>query len=65
MEKAWTESEKNAEVLHKAKEERSYVRNIKQRKVNRIGHVLLRNRTPKHVIKGKTEGMGIRGKRRM
>jgi hypothetical protein len=38
----WTNRVKNG-VLHRVKEERNILYNIKQRKANSIGHLLLRN----------------------
>jgi hypothetical protein len=54
MEISWTDGVKNAEVLHRVKEERNIVRTIKRRKANWIGHILRRNCLLKHVIEGKT-----------
>jgi hypothetical protein len=52
------------EVLHTVKEERHFLRTIKRRKADWIGHRLRRNCLLKHVIEGKTEGIRRRGRRR-
>jgi hypothetical protein len=53
-------------MLHRGKEERNIARTI--RKVNWIGHILLRNCVLKHGTKGQIEGKmeitGRRGRRR-
>ena len=57
MEKiSWTDHMKN-EVLHSLKEERNILHTIKQRKINRFGHILRRNCLLKHVI-----GRDIKGR---
>jgi hypothetical protein len=64
MEKiSWTDRVRN-EVLHRVKEERNILRTIKRRKANWIGNILRRNCLLKHVIEGKIDGTGIRGRRR-
>jgi hypothetical protein len=45
------------EVLYRVKEERNTLHIIKLRKANWIGHVLHRNCSLKHVVKGKIEGI--------
>jgi hypothetical protein len=59
---------RNAEVLHRVKEERNILQTIKRRKANWIVHNLCRNCLLKHVTEGKTEGRiqvtGRRGRRR-
>jgi hypothetical protein len=54
------------EVLHRVKEERRFLRTIKKRRANCIGHLLRKNCFLKHIIKGKIEGrvevMGRRGR---
>jgi hypothetical protein len=60
---SWKDRVKN-EVLHKVKEERNIVHTIKRRKANWIGHILRRYCLLKHVIEGKVEGTGRRGRRR-
>jgi hypothetical protein len=61
-------STRNAEVLHRVKEERNILHTIKRRKTNCIGHILRRNCLLKHVIEGKLEGRtemtGRRGRKR-
>jgi ethanolamine ammonia-lyase large subunit len=42
-------------VLHRFKEERNVLHTIKQRKANRIGHILRSNCFLKHFIEGKRE----------
>ena len=60
---SWTDHVRNVEVLQRrVKEENNIVRKIKRRKANWIGDVLRRNRSLKHVIEGKMEGMWRRGK---
>jgi hypothetical protein len=54
----------NEEVLHRVKEERNIVHTIKRRKANWIGHILRRNCLLNHVIEGRIEGTGRRGRRR-
>jgi hypothetical protein len=65
---SWTNSVRNEEVLHRVKEERNILHNIKRRKANWIGHILSRNYHLKHAIEEKLEartGMtGRRGRRR-
>jgi hypothetical protein len=51
-------------VLHRVKEERNIFHTIKRRKINWIGHILPRNSIVKHIIEGKIEGTGRRGRRR-
>jgi hypothetical protein len=57
----WTNHVKNEEVLHRVKEDRNILHNI--RNVNWIGHILSRNCLLKCVIEGKineqTEVTGI------
>jgi hypothetical protein len=55
---------KNEEVLHKVKEKRNIVHTIKIRKDNWIGHILRINCLLKHMIQGKVEGTGRRGRKR-
>jgi hypothetical protein len=59
-----TDLVKNEEVLHIVKEEGNILHTIKRRKANWIGHILRRNCLLKHVIEGKIEGTGRRGRRR-
>jgi hypothetical protein len=55
---------RNGEGFHTVKVERSILRAIKGREAKWIGHILPRNCLLKHVIEGKTEGTGRRGRRR-
>jgi hypothetical protein len=65
MEKiSWTDRVRNEEVLHRVKEERNILHKIKRRKANWIGYVLRRNCLLKHVIEGRIEMTGRRGRRR-
>jgi hypothetical protein len=61
---SWTDRVENAEVLHRIKEKRNILHAIKERKANYIGHSLRRNRLIKHIIEGKIEGTGRRGRGR-
>jgi len=54
---------RNEVLLFRAKEERNVLPTIKRRKVNWIGHILRRNCLETHVIKGKIEVTGRRGRR--
>jgi hypothetical protein len=51
----WTYYVKNEEVLHRVKEERNIVQIIKGGKSNWIGHIKIRNCSPKYVIGGKIQ----------
>jgi hypothetical protein len=55
---------RNEEVLHRVNEEGNILRTIKRRKANWIGHILRRNCLLKHIIEGRIEGTGRRGRRR-
>jgi hypothetical protein len=56
MEKiSWTDRVRNEEVLFRVKEERNIIHTIKRRKVNWIGHILIRNCLLKRVIEGKIQ----------
>jgi hypothetical protein len=59
-----TDRVRNEKILQRVKEERNIVHTIKRRKANWIGHILRRNCLLKHVIEGKLEGTGRRGRRR-
>jgi hypothetical protein len=61
---SWADAVKNEEVLRRVKEERRILQTIKRRKSNWIGHILRKNCPVKHVVEGKREGAGIRGRRR-
>jgi hypothetical protein len=64
MEKfSWTDRVRN-EVLHRGKEETDILHAIKRRKADCIRHVLRRNCVLEHVIEGKVDVMGRRGRRR-
>jgi hypothetical protein len=68
MEKiSWTDRVRNEEVLHRVKEERNLLHEIRQWQANWIGHTLRRNCFLKHVTEGRIEGRievtGRRGKR--
>jgi hypothetical protein len=58
---------KNAEVLHRVKEERNILNTTKRRQANWISHILRRNCLLKHVIERKieerVEERGRRGRR--
>jgi hypothetical protein len=51
-------------ILLRVKEEKNIVETIERRKANRIGHILRRNRPPKHIPERKIEVTGRRGRRR-
>ena len=59
---------RNEVVLHRVKEQRNILHEIRKRKGNWIGHVLLRNCLLQQVIEGKIRGgievTGKRGRRR-
>jgi hypothetical protein len=60
MEKiSWTDRVRNEEVLHRVKEGRNIVHEIKRRKANWIGHILRRNFLLKDVIEVKIEGRTV------
>jgi hypothetical protein len=64
MEKiSWTDLVKN-EMQRRVKEERNVMHTMKRRKSNWVSHILRRTCLLKHVIEGKTDGAGIRGRRR-
>ena len=64
MEKlSWTNFVKNEEVLHSVKEEWNILHTIPWRKVNWIVPILCRNCLLKHVIEGKIQGMGRKGRK--
>jgi hypothetical protein len=60
----WTDRVRNEELFDRVKEERIILQTTKRRKIKGIGHILLRNRLLKHVIEGKIEVKGGRGRRR-
>ena len=60
----WTDRVRNEEVLHRVKEERNIIHTIKRGNTNLIGHILRRNCLLKHILEGKVEVRGRRGRRR-
>ena len=57
MEKiSWTDHVRNEEVLLRVNEQRNILHEIRKRKANWIGHILLRNCLVKHIIEGKIKG---------
>jgi hypothetical protein len=57
MEKiSWTDHVRNEDVLLRVKEQRNVVHEIRKRKANWIGHILLRNCLLQRVIEGKIKG---------
>jgi hypothetical protein len=60
---SWTDHVKNEEVLHGVKEERNILHTIKRRKANWICHILHRNCLLRHVIEGRIEVTGRRGRK--
>jgi hypothetical protein len=68
MEKiSWTDHVRNEEVLLRVKEQGNILHEIRKRKANWIGHILLRNCLLQRVIEGRIEGgievTGRRGRR--
>jgi hypothetical protein len=53
MEISWTDHVRNEEVLLRINEQRNILHDIRKRKANLIGHIILRNRLLKQVIEGK------------
>ena len=65
MEKiSWTDRVRNDEVLHRAKEKRNMLHEIRKRKANWIGHILRRICLLKQVTGGNIEVKGRRERRR-
>ena len=69
MEKiSWTNHVRNEDVLLRVNEQRNILHEIRKRKANLIGHILLRNCLLKQVIEGKIKGgievTGSRGRKR-
>jgi hypothetical protein len=60
----WTDRVGNDEVLRRDKVERNILHTIKRSRADSIGHIFRRNCLLKHVIEGKMELTGRRGKRR-
>ena len=57
MEKnSWTDHVRNEDVLLRVKEQRNILHEIRQRKVNWIGHILRRNCLLQRVTEGKIQG---------
>jgi hypothetical protein len=63
-EDSWTDRVRNEEVLSTVMDERSILHTVKGRNANWIGPILRRNCLLKHVMEGKLEGTGRRGRRR-
>jgi hypothetical protein len=61
---SWTDRVRNEEVLHRVKEEWNILHTINRRKANWSGRMLHRNCLLKHVIEGRIEETGRRGRRR-
>jgi hypothetical protein len=59
----WADRVRKKEVLHRVKEERTVSHTLKSRNANWIGHILRRNCLLKHIIEGKIQGTGRRGRR--
>jgi hypothetical protein len=55
---------KGEDVLDRVKEERNILQTRKLKKANWIGHTLRRNCLLRHVIEGKIDRMGRRGRER-
>ena len=69
MEKiSWTDHVRNKDVLLRVKEQRNILHEIRKRKANWIGHILLRNCLLQRVTEGKIQGWievtGRQGRRR-
>jgi hypothetical protein len=57
MEKiSWTDHVKNEDVLLRVKEQMNILHEIRKRKANWIGHILLRNCLLQRLIEGKIQG---------
>jgi hypothetical protein len=57
MEKfSWTDHVRNEDVLLRVKEQRNILHEIRKRKANWIGHILVRNGPLQRVIEGKIIG---------
>jgi len=46
---SWNDHVRNNDILHRVKAERNFLRTIKRRKANWIGHVMCRNCLLKHI----------------
>ena len=53
---SWTDHVRNEDVLLRVNEQRNILHEIRKRKANWIGHILLRNCLLKQVIEGKIKG---------
>ena len=56
MEIIWADHVRNEEVSHRIKEERNSLQTIKRRKINWIGHILLRNWLLEQITEGNIKG---------
>ena len=57
MEKiSWTDHVRNEDVLHRVKEQRNILHEIRKQKANWIGHILRKNCLLQRVIEGKLKG---------
>jgi len=52
---SWTDHVRNEDVLLRVKEQRNILHEIRKRKANWIGHILLRNCLLQRVIEGKIQ----------
>jgi hypothetical protein len=52
----WADHVRNEEVLHRIEVERNILQTIKRRKINWIGHVLLRNHLLEQITEGNIKG---------
>ena len=69
MEKiSWTDHVRNKDILHRVKEQRNILHEIRKRKANWIGHSMRRNCLLQRVTEGKIQGgievTGRQGRRR-
>ena len=69
MEKiSWTDHVRNKDILHRVKEQRNILHEIRKRKANWIGHSMRRNCLLQRVTEGKIQGRievtGRQGRRR-
>jgi hypothetical protein len=59
----WTDQVQKEEVQRRIKEEGNILHAVKRGTANWIGHILRKNCLLKHVIDGKIEGTGRKGRR--
>jgi hypothetical protein len=60
---SWTDRMRNEDVLHRVKEQRNILREIRKRKANWIGHILRRNCLLQRVTEGKIpRGIEVTGR---